>query len=72
MPWLPCLKARHEQQKRSDYLKNEPFSKSSNYFRNVCKKPLKKEHCVGDSFTAKKLRNNYVIFRHSLVTNKRN
>ena len=37
MPWLNGIKARHEQQKEANYLKNKPFLKSSKYFCNACK-----------------------------------
>ena len=43
MPWLHGVKVRHEHQKEADYLKNEPFSKCSNYFLNACKKLLEKK-----------------------------
>ena len=39
---LKGLKATHEQQKEPDYLKNNLFSKSLDYFWNVCKKLLEK------------------------------
>ena len=42
MRWLHGIKTRQEQQKEPDSLKNKPFSKSSNYFLNVCKELLKK------------------------------
>ena len=36
------VKTRHEQQKESNYSKNKPFSKSSNYFWNACKELSKR------------------------------
>ena len=44
MPWLHGLKTRHEQHKESNYLKNKPFSKNSNYFWNVRKELLQKNY----------------------------
>ena len=43
------FKTRHEQQNEPDYLKNKPFSKSSNYFWNACKL-LEKKLNVQSSF----------------------
>ena len=42
MTWLHSIKTRHEQQKEPNYLKNKPFSKSSNFFWNACKELSKK------------------------------
>ena len=43
MPWPHGSKTGHEQQKEPDYLKNKPFSKSSNYFWTACKELLEKK-----------------------------
>ena len=35
LPWIHDMKARHEQQKDPNYLKNKPFSECYNYFSNA-------------------------------------
>ena len=42
MSWLHYIKTRHEQQKEPNYLKNKPYSESSNYFWNAWKELSKK------------------------------
>ena len=63
MPWLHGMKTRHEQEKEPNYLKNEPFSKSSwnacrelpkkcekNNFQSSLLEVFLKKHCVEVSF----------------------
>ena len=57
MPWLHNLKARHEQQKEPDYLKNKPFSKRSNDFWNNCKKLIQKKINIWSSLPEVFLKN---------------
>ena len=57
MPWLHGVKIRHEHQKEADYLKNEPFSKCSNYFLNACKKLLEKKIDIQNSLPEVFLKN---------------
>ena len=77
MPWLHGMKTRHEQEKEPNYLKNEPFSKSSwnacrelpkkcekNNFQSSLLEVFLKKHCVEVSFQIS-LPTATLFFRHS-------